>query len=515
MNTDDEDTPSPTASAPSSKPNDPTQTGAGGAPSIGSEMTPSDPTLGVSDSGAPAPVDPEPNPEPSTPDPDLAMPDGGVPNDETVTWHGQIAPLFSAHCSGCHRTGGIAPFSFETYEVASAIAPAALHAIEEGEMPPWGAQDTDECTPPFAFKDDPRLSPDEVSLLQRWIDEGTPLGDPDNAAPLPSAPPLELEDPTQNIAMNSTVTIDGPSDEFFCFSLDPGLDEDVWVTATQVNPGNDAIVHHVLVYVDPDGYSADLAGDDGVYPCFGGPGFSRPQLLAAWAPGAVPARTPEGAAMHVPAGSRLVMNVHYHPTANTSETDSSTSIDLKFDTEEPASTAVFVLAGNLSSESAGLLPGENDADGVTEFRIPAGESAHVETQQIAVSPILSVLGAEVFAVGTHMHLLGKDMKISFERSDGTSQCLLQTPDWDFDWQRSYYYDTTEALKIERGDVLTMRCTYDNTLDHAGTAEALEEQGLEEPIDVYLGEESLDEMCLGVFGVTIPGAWSASDILSQL
>ena len=27
-----------------------------------------------------------------------------------------------------------------------------------------------------------------------------------------------------------------------------------------------------------------------------------------------------------------------------------------------------------------------------------------------------------------------------------------------------------------------------------------EQGLDAPVDVYLGEETLDEMCLGVFGV---------------
>jgi hypothetical protein len=29
---------------------------------------------------------------------------------------------------------------------------------------------------------------------------------------------------------------------------------------------------------------------------------------------------------------------------------------------------------------------------------------------------------------------------------------------------------------------------------------LGEQGLDAPVDVYLGEETLDEMCLGVFGI---------------
>jgi len=49
----------------------------------------------------------------------------------------------------------------------------------------------------------------------------------------------------------------------------------------------------------------------------------------------------------------------------------------------------------------------------------------------------------------------------------------------------------------------MRCTYDNTLDNPDVRRALAEQGLDEPIDVHLGEEALDEMCLGLFGILVP------------
>ncbi|WP_146155932.1 hypothetical protein [Enhygromyxa salina] len=38
------------------------------------------------------------------------------------------------------------------------------------------------------------------------------------------------------------------------------------------------------------------------------------------------------------------------------------------------------------------------------------------------------------------------------------------------------------------------------LGSEGVAAALAEQGLDAPVDVYLGEETLDEMCLGVFGI---------------
>ena len=48
----------------------------------------------------------------------------------------------------------------------------------------------------------------------------------------------------------------------------------------------------------------------------------------------------------------------------------------------------------------------------------------------------------------------------------------------------------------------MRCTYNNSMSNPFVAAALAEQGLDGPVDVYLGEETLDEMCLGVMGVAI-------------
>lgn len=451
-------------------------------------------------------------PEPPTIEPDPGDPGQTPP----VTWHGQIAPLVHRSCGGCHVEDGIAPLSLLDYASAWVLAPLMVEAVETGAMPPWGAQETEECEPPHAWKDDLRLTDDEKALLAQWLADGTPEGDPADAEALPEPPSLTLPEPTATVTIGTEVVIDGNEDEFHCFSVDPGLTEDVWLTSTQVNAGNASIVHHVLVYADPEGQSLGLAGDDGSYPCFGGPGIDRPQLVAAWAPGAIPASTPSGVALPLSAGTRLVVNVHYHPTG-TPETDSSTSVDLKYSTTQPDATGMFLLVGNFGSASGGLLPGPNDRTSEPEFRIPAGVSDHVETQRVEVNPLLARLGTRVWAVGTHMHLIGRDMRMTFERADGTEQCLIQTPDWDFDWQRSYYYDVApaEALSLEEGDVLSMRCTYDNTLNNRGTREALADQGLEAPIDVVLGEGSLDEMCLGVFGIAIPGVWAVEDIIAQL
>jgi hypothetical protein len=49
----------------------------------------------------------------------------------------------------------------------------------------------------------------------------------------------------------------------------------------------------------------------------------------------------------------------------------------------------------------------------------------------------------------------------------------------------------------------MQCRYDNSMGNPNVRDALREQGLDAPRDVSMGEATLDEMCLGVFGVVSP------------
>ena len=89
---------------------------------------------------------------------------------------------------------------------------------------------------------------------------------------------------------------------------------------------------------------------------------------------------------------------------------------------------------------------------------------------------------------------------------GVETCLLQTPEWDFNWQRVYEYDAlaNEGFRVKAGDIVRIRCTYDNTLDNPALVEALGELGLSEPVEVNMGEGTLDEMCLTAVGVGVKG-----------
>jgi hypothetical protein len=60
----------------------------------------------------------------------------------------------------------------------------------------------------------------------------------------------------------------------------------------------------------------------------------------------------------------------------------------------------------------------------------------------------------------------------------------------------------DVPKLEPGDTLVMRCTYANSLDNTAVSDALTERGRDDPSDVLRGNETLDDMWLGVFGTVI-------------
>ncbi len=419
--------------------------------------------------------------------------DSGAPS-----WHQDVAPIVARSCVGCHVDGGIAPFALDKFSSAAPMASAMAAAVDEGRMPPWGAQETDECTPRLGWQDDLRLSDEEKATLRGWADAGAPEGDATAATALPTPVSLALEGANQQLSPVEGYVTSGTSDEFTCFVLDPQLESTRWLTGVQVIPGNEKVVHHALIFaIDRDDATA-LAGDDGLYDCFGGIGSDDLSLVGAWAPGAVPSAVPENSGMPIETDQVFVMQIHYHPGGEAAEPDA-TAIDLRWIDEEPEMEAVLALIGNAGDADDGLLPGPNDDNGV-EFRIPAGAVGHTEEMTFTLQSARA--DYRVFLAGTHMHYVGTDMAIWLEEEGKSPECLVQTPAWDFNWQRGYAYDAPleELPQLNKGDTLRLRCTFDNSLDNPGVREALADQGLSEPSDVYLGEETLDEMCLGIFGV---------------
>ena len=437
---------------------------------------------------------------------------GAVATD-APTFAKDIEPLVQSKCQSCHREGGIAPFSLVTYEDVKTYGELARKNVEARTMPPWGAFDSEDCKMQHAFKDDLHLTDAQVALFGKWVDGGMLRGDASIVNPAPVFPSDALATKTATLQMGKTFEVPGgASDDIRCFPIDPGFAADTWVSGVNVVPGNKKVVHHVIVYTDPQGQGAAKAGAEGSYKCFGGPGVDGTSLLMAWAPGVRPIRF-DDAALKVKGGSKLVMQVHYHPTADTQQDQ--TGFELEVRSEKPANVATMQLIGNARAATGGpvaLLPGPNDPPSGPAFLIPANAKAHTESMEFTMPEKISgfpLPTLSVATVGAHMHWAGVDMKIEVERAPTSTgpakECLLGTPKYDFNWQRGYVIDgpMAEMPTLQAGDKLRFTCTYDNSKDNPRVKQALAEQRRAEPVDIALGESTLDEMCLGVLALLRP------------
>ena len=96
-----------------------------------------------------------------------------------------------------------------------------------------------------------------------------------------------------------------------------------------------------------------------------------------------------------------------------------------------------------------------------------------------VSSVISLVAATVFAVGPHMHLLGRHMKVSYADAAGAPPRTLLDVDYSFDDQRLHPLD--QMLVTTQGGKVTVECTYFNP---SGTT-------------VGFGEHTNDEMCFAI------------------
>jgi hypothetical protein len=427
---------------------------------------------------------------------------GGTPT-SGVTFHKDIEPLLQRSCLGCHQADQIAGFSLEKFEDAKPMAGMMAAQVEAKLMPPFHAQETADCKPRLGWTYDPRLSDEEIALFRAWDDAGAPEGDPADAPPAYAQEDQTLAGADFQLVPTQEGTVAGDNDTFECVVYDPALTADVWLDGIHIVPGNPKVAHHALMFRIPRADADGLSGGNERFDCFGAP---PGELIGAWAPGTRPLELPDGIGMKLTTDDVVVVQMHYHPTGDTTETDKST-IQLRTTTDNPKWSFQLALPGNASSAADGLLPDPEDR-AEPEFRVPAGSNAHVEEMVFTIPDVPIEL--PLLVVGTHMHYVGVDARFWIKRATPSAnelaeECLVQTPAWDFNWQRGYMYDAPVAdlPTASSGDELHVRCVYNNTMSNRFVQDALAQQGLSAPQDVYLGETTLDEMCLGVVGYLLP------------
>jgi peroxiredoxin len=107
--------------------------------------------------------------------------DRAVKKTGTVTYHRDVLPILQNQCQQCHRPGEVGPFSLTTYRQAVNWAPDIKDYTRSGKMPPWKPVDGP------SFHNERKLTSKEIDTLAKWVDEGTPEGDPADGGGSPTA----------------------------------------------------------------------------------------------------------------------------------------------------------------------------------------------------------------------------------------------------------------------------------------------------------------------------------------
>jgi Flp pilus assembly protein TadD len=382
---------------------------------------------------------------------------------QPVTYARDIAPLVFDRCVQCHQPGGPAPFSLLTYAAVRQRAGQIADVTKRRFMPPWKAEPES-----GSFVGQTPLTAAEIDLIQRWVQSGTPEGNPRD---LPATPRLTagwvLGQPDVIVDFPDSYTLPAEgTDVFRIFVLPLPIATARYVRGLEFRPGNARVVHHANIRLDRTAVSRARDADDPV------PGYDG--LLArtatypdghflGWTPGQVVPLLDREFAWRLEPGTDLVIQLHMQPSGKPEAVRPSVGL---FFAPAPAADAARRTPSILRLGDQGI-------------DIAAGDSAYV----INDSYVLPV-DVDVLAVQPHAHYRARDIQGIATLPDGSRKWLIHIKDWDFRWQ--HVYRLIAPMRLPKGTTVAMQFTYDNSDMNARNPER-------PPARARWGQRSRDEM----------------------
>jgi hypothetical protein len=310
----------------------------------------------------------------------------------------------------------------------------------------------------------------------------------------------------------------GATDDYHCTLLNPHVTRDSYIISSQFFAGS-AEDHHAILFLVPAALAATAERDnvDGKgWTCFGEaplPNTSLAQIsntpwLSAWAPGHGADNLPNGTGILLPAGSLVIMQVHYNlllgdkPVKNSlvlhTVPASTPLLPLKLDLmpAPPDIPCPAGVTGPLCNRAASLANlgvrfGQSAIQFVNLLESICGRNPSAPPEGDSTScdwPIYS--SGYIVRVGAHMHLLGATFKMVLNPGTPEAKTILDVPNYNFHYQRAYNLATPVA--VQPGDKVQVTCTYDPSLE-----QELPALRNVPPHFVTWGDGSSDEMCLGL------------------
>jgi hypothetical protein len=369
-----------------------------------------------------------------------------------VTYAKHVSRILQKRCQECHRPGQIGPMALLTYDDAAAWSETIREVLTEGRMPPWYADPRH-----GKWSNDRSLPKQERVALLAWLDAGCPKGD-DRDLPPPRKFPAEwvIGKPDVVFTMPKPYAVPAEAPKggvpYRYFSVPTNFKEDKWVQRAEARPGAAEVVHHIVVFIAPPGE------------------FFRPDrpgaVLCGQAPGELPMLQPLGLAKKIPAGSRLIFQMHYTPSGR-AQLDRS-CVGLIFAKGPPKHRVLTKPVHNRWFIGRWIhIPA-----GAKDFKIEASHTFRRDSHLTAFMP--------------HMHLRGKDFLYEAVYPGGKKEVLLSVPRYNFNWQA--VYRSARPLPMPKGTQLRCVAHFDNSAKNPNNPDATK--------SVTWGDQTWEEMMIG-------------------
>ena len=368
---------------------------------------------------------------------------------DSVSYARDIAPILKERCITCHMEGGIAPFAMSSHQMIQGWSPMIRETLYTKRMPP-GQIDNEYVN---KFHDVNHITIEETQKLVGWIDNGSQNNDgidplaqyrPEVVKWINGEPDIIIQIPEQRIPATGV-------QEYRNLMIPLNLEEDIWVKAVEFDAGDPTVLHHIIAFsYGPNGVNEFEILNQGIG-------------LGAYAPGNKLNTYPENSGYPLKAGGGLMLQMHY--TTSGKEAVDASEIGLYLWDGKPERQILGGSAADLNINIAAF-------DGNHEM---------VATKKFRKDALLTM-------VGPHMHYRGYDANFKLVFPDGREQEILNVPNYQFNWQKTY--DFKEPIFLPAGTEMVFRARFDNSEMNPFNPDASQ--------DLTWGEQTWQEMFFGFF-----------------
>ncbi|MGD1095662.1 MAG: cytochrome c [Bryobacteraceae bacterium] len=391
---------------------------------------------------------------------------------QPVTFAKDIAPIFQEKCQDCHRKGGMAPMSLVSYEETRPWARSVKERVIARQMPPWHL---DKTVGVQSFKNDMSLSDAQISMIARWVDAGSPMGNPKDMPPAKTWPndtewqlAKEYGRPPDMIIKSTDYTMPAVNqDQWWKPVVEMNVTEPVWVRAVEMRPGTPAgrkITHHALAHLiqnDPDARKFTDAPDGA-----GAAGPNEGGVLMEWAVGKnYDIYRPNTGKLILP-GAKIWWDIHYHAVGEKITDHVELGVWLYPKNEPPKYRTYLTAFGSTATQGSHIDIPPNSVIASQGFHVLKAP-ARLENFQ------------------PHMHLRGKAMAVEAILPDGSTQIVSYVDHFNFNWMTNYIYADDAAPVFPKGTIIHVTSWYDNTTANKSNPDPNQWVGF--------GDRTVDEM----------------------